>query len=458
MGQALKSSHKRQLKSQHEDKETPKSASRRSARTLRPTKISELTLSGTGSERQEGTHAGRATQGERTKTGSCSLNNTYSDNKERIKEQGILAQELSSHPHIASINMSSTPNDNVIDLPLGSVVNTHLELKTLEAFMRREAEEPTLVIRTPNHLADTDPNPAPITEDTLNDALNRFTLAYRLAGDNAVRVSLGGEIPLSDEDELTGEEENNNGSPEQSRAATPVAHPGYPYQERLSPDVDDLPQSNGPYQAVRVNPVTGEPRLLTKEDCDAAAYDEGPVHAQPIGDHGGFPEELDHEGRRYPFDENSMMDIQFLAALGIVADRGLAAENLRLVQAEGEQRALDRWEKRLKAQEEFTLAERRKFHEAKNDLAKKRGDAHRRLQKAKAGGRLGEQLGDMPHRSGLPPRAQGQPYPGPLLALKKEPRRCYWCSQDAPLRGSLTGHRAKYCPTPHRPGVLVRNL
>src|SRR6266403_2998225 len=97
--------------------------------------------------------------------------------------------------------------------------------------------------------------------------------------------------------------EEDNKMSESSRAPTPVTHPGHPYTERHNSDIDDLPLSEGPYQAVRVNPITGEPRLLTKEDCDAAAYDEGPVYAQPVTNNEGLNEELDQEEREYPFDK-----------------------------------------------------------------------------------------------------------------------------------------------------------
>ncbi len=446
IGKALQSSPEEQAKPQHEDKGTPKSPSHRSARTLRPTEISNLTLFEIGSEKHAGTPTGNNTQDERTRMGSYFPNSTFTDNEKRIKRKGILAQKPSSPSHIASTKMNPLTNDtpdNVIELPADHQVGSYLELRTIEAYMRQESEEQSLVIKTPDYLAERDPNPEPITEEILRIALARHNRVHQMAQENAIRVSRGGEMNFPTEDK---DDESIN----ESRPPTPATHPGYPYLERLARDIDDLPISEGPYQAVRVNPANGEPRLLTKEDCDTAAYDEGPVHAQPVEKDDGLNRELDQEGRVYPFDENSMMDIQFLAALGIVADRGIAAENLRLVQSCSEQRALDHWEKRLQAQEEFTLAERRKFYEAKKALAQKRWGAHKRLQKAKAGGRLGEQFQDMPQRPRLPPDAQGRPYPGPLLSPKKEPRQCYWCTENTPLRGIDEGHYARNCPTPHR--------
>jgi len=44
--------------------------------------------------------------------------------------------------------------------------------------------------------------------------------------------------------------------------------------------------------------------------------------------------------------------------MGSLADRGPAAEGLRLVQLDGEFRHLDKWDKRLAAQERATLVER----------------------------------------------------------------------------------------------------
>ena len=199
IGKALKSSSGRQLKSQHEDTGTLKNPSRRSARTLRPTEISNATLFETGHEKHSGTPAGNNTRDGHTKMGNYSLNSTCTVNRKKIKGEGTLAQEPSSSSYISTIDMSqaspisnnTTPDCNV---------RSYLELQTIEAYLRQETGTQALVVKTPDYLPQRDPHPEPITEQALATALAQHTQIRRSAAENAIRVARGGEMHFSDED------------------------------------------------------------------------------------------------------------------------------------------------------------------------------------------------------------------------------------------------------------------
>ena len=122
-------------------------------------------------------------------------------------------------------------------------------------------------------------------------------------------------------------------------------HPGYPFREHADKDTD-LPNQHypRPYLVAEVNPTTGEPRIIGKEHMTSARYDEGLLTAQSVEQEEG---DFEQEVGGYPFGENAYLDTNFLQALGTLGDRGLAAEGLRIIQLDGEQRALKQWEQRL---------------------------------------------------------------------------------------------------------------
>ena len=89
--------------------------------------------------------------------------------------------------------------------------------------------------------------------------------------------------------------------------------------------------------AIKVDPTTGEPRVLGRADKEAPTYDEGPLHATEVSDNDN---DMEEEVGEYPFGEDTYLDPNFLEAMGSIADRGLASEGLRLVQLDGERRFL----------------------------------------------------------------------------------------------------------------------
>src|SRR5882757_11431673 len=75
----------------------------------------------------------------------------------------------------------------------------------------------------------------------------------------------------------------------------------------------------------------------------------------------------DNEVTAYNFGEDAYLDPAFLQAMGSLADRGLAAEGLRLVQLDGKFRYLSQWDKRLAERERATLVERGNLIKQTND-------------------------------------------------------------------------------------------
>ena len=345
----------------------------------------------------------------------------------------------------SSLNTTPAPvdtPDNVVALPDETKVTSFLDPRILEANMRLEAGDPTIVIQTPDYLEEQDPHPAPITEHVLQAGLARHRERLAQVAERALHLA------------LQDDEDRRSDSDQESHTDTWELHPGWPYQERTNAD-DDIPTAKikGPYVAITVD-NHGEPRIITKKDCDAAAYDEGPLHAQPVE---LTPEEeedhtLDPEGKEYIYGENTMLDCTFLAALGSLSDRGITAENLRLVQLEGEERALQRWEQELRAQESALTKQRVRYYDAKNKIQERRQEARSRLQKARAESRLAPLLPDYHHQPSILQAAGGRPYP----AMRDAPKRiwghygCYWCGEKG-----IKAHQSRHCPTPHQ---RCRNL
>ena len=106
---------------------------------------------------------------------------------------------------------------------------------------------------------------------------------------------------------------------------------------------------------------------------------------------------LDQEGKEYIYSENTMLDCVFLAALGSLSDRGVAAKNLCLIQLEGEEWALQCWEQELQLQETSLMKQRQRYYDTKNKVQQKRHEAHSHLQKARAESRLAPLLPSYSH-------------------------------------------------------------
>jgi hypothetical protein len=94
---------------------------------------------------------------------------------------------------------------------------------------------------------------------------------------------------------------------------------------------------------------------LGKAKKEAATYDEGPLMAQPME---VVEEDIEDGIATYPFGENAYLDTDFLQAMGMLNDQGLAADGLCLMQLDGEFRSLEQWEKHLAKQEQDIHLER----------------------------------------------------------------------------------------------------
>jgi len=225
-----------------------------------------------------------------------------------------------------------------------------------------------------------------------------------------------------------------------SPPSTADLHPGYPYREQTDHD-DDIPNRRYvcPYIAAKVDPITGEPRVLGRADKEAPTYDEGPLHATEVSDN----DDMEEEVGEYPFGENAYLDPNFLEAMGTIADRGLASEGLRLVQLDGEKRFLRQWETRLKRRERAIHVKRTDYIRSKEKMDRKQTDVYHRLRGAKAASRLAPLL---PDRNGQP----GMSFPSPTRPYNKPDERtrrtgaCHWCG-----RNRLDMHQGRDCEDPH---------
>ena len=158
---------------------------------------------------------------------------------------------------------------------------------------------------------------------------------------------------------------------------TKPLHPGYPFWEHTNNN-NDLPEQHyrHPYLADEVNLTIGEPRIIGKEHIMSTWYNKGPLQAQPKTTvEGDFEDQVGH----YPFGENAYLDPNFLQALGKLDDQGVAAEGLRMIQIEKEDRALKQWEKWLTKQENLLHQECVDLIKAKDQLNKKWAEIFKRL-------------------------------------------------------------------------------
>ena len=339
IARAIKSSQEKRTKSRSKPQNVDQATLENCTPPSAPKSRSETTHSRHGQNfgNKGDTKLGRDALGSLTKpTGSDTPNLSIVNDIKR--EELVTSTSTTPHFHISTIIMSSSPTsnatpvpintpDNVVTLPDETRVTSFLDLRILEANMRLETGDPTIVIQTPDYLEEQDPHPAPITEHVLQAGLARHRERLAQVAERALRLA------------LQDDEDQHSDSDNESRTDTWELHPGWPYQERTNAD-NDIPATKikGPYVAITVD-NTGDPHIVTKKDCDAVAYDEGPLHAQPVE---LTPEEeedhtLDPEGKEYIYGENMMLDCTFLAALGSLSDRGIAVENLCLVQLEGEE-------------------------------------------------------------------------------------------------------------------------
>ena len=145
-----------------------------------------------------------------------------------------------------------------------------------------------------------------------------------------------------------------------SPTRTEPLHPGYPYQEHTSEDTDITTGAfKCPYLAMEVDHFTGDPHIHSKKEVGSPTYDEGPLQALPIDawENDPIEDDFEHEVETYPFGESAYLDTQFLQAIGMLGDRGLAADGLRLVQLDGEFHHLTQWDRRLAEREQELVKE-----------------------------------------------------------------------------------------------------
>jgi hypothetical protein len=145
-----------------------------------------------------------------------------------------------------------------------------------------------------------------------------------------------------------------------SPTGTEPLHPGYPYQEHTSEDIDITTRAfECPYLAMEVDRFMGDPRIHSKKEVGSPTYNEGPLQALPVDtwDNDPIEDDFKHEVETYPFGESAYLNTQFLQASRTLGDRGLAANGLRLVQLDGEFRHLTQWDRRLAERERELVKE-----------------------------------------------------------------------------------------------------
>lgn len=149
-----------------------------------------------------------------------------------------------------------------------------------------------------------------------------------------------------------------------SVTTTENLHPGWPYIAHTDLDYDLSQQDyERPYLVAIMNPINGDPRVISRADREGAPYDEGELIAQPVDN---IDEDIEEgTGGEYGIGGDAYLDSQFLTTLGSLADRGLNAECLRMVQAECEKRSLERWEGHLEARKRALLTECQGYQQAK---------------------------------------------------------------------------------------------
>jgi hypothetical protein len=155
--------------------------------------------------------------------------------------------------------------------------------------------------------------------------------------------------------------------------------------------------------------------------------------------------DVEDEVSQYPFGANAALDPNFLQALGAIGDRGLGAEMVRMIQHEGEERELRRWEKRLQRSELIIQNERRDLILAQELLRNKKVDLQGRLRRAKAASRLIPLLPDRPGAPGMRFPHPTRPYIHPTQQQRRA-GACYWCGRGNQIADL---HRARDCPEPH---------
>jgi hypothetical protein len=163
-----------------------------------------------------------------------------------------------------------------------------------------------------------------VVEEILAGPSNPPILATTSEGEELRRALLKGSEPRSNQPSLT---------------TTEDIHPRYLYRENINNN-KDLPQAHylHLYLAMQVNRSNGDPRILGKEDKDAATYDKGPLKAQLMA---VVEDNIEDKVAMYLLGENMYLDTNFLQAMGELDDRGLAADGLHLVQFDSEFRHLE---------------------------------------------------------------------------------------------------------------------
>ena len=229
-----------------------------------------------------------------------------------------------------------------------------------------------------------------------------------------------------------------------STTTTENLHPGWPYITHTDLNYD-LPPENyeRPYLVAIMNPINGDPRVISNADREGAPYNEAELVTQPVDN---IEEDVkEGVGGEYGVGEDAYLNSQFLMALGSLADQGLNAECLRMVQAECEKCSLERWKGHLEAREKALLTERQGYQQAKRVHNTWVADIKIRLRRAKFASRMTPLLQDHP---GIPAFAFPSHMGAHIVTGERSQNRrgpCHWC------RGrGLDMYQAKDCEDPHK--------
>lgn len=112
-------------------------------------------------------------------------------------------------------------------------------------------------------------------------------------------------------------------SPTNSQTSSPTTtdnlHPRHPYKKHTDLNTDLSNQRyECPYLAAIINPIDGDPRIISKADQEGPAYNKGRLTAQPVND---VDEDIkDGTGGNYAIGGDTYLDSQFLYALRSLAN------------------------------------------------------------------------------------------------------------------------------------------
>lgn len=229
-----------------------------------------------------------------------------------------------------------------------------------------------------------------------------------------------------------------------SMMTTDNLHPGYPYITHTDLDYD-LPNQHYKwlYLATIINPINGDPRIISKVDREGAPYNKGELITQLVDN---VEEDVEEGiGGEYGIGGDTYLDFQFLSVLGSLADQGLNAKCLCMVQAEYKKHSLERWEQNPEAWERALLTERQGYQQAKWAHNTQVADIKIQLRWVKFASCMTPLLPDCP---GAPAFAFPCYVGAHIVTRNRSQARwgpCHWCGGQG-----LNMHRAKDCKDPHK--------